>query len=33
MTGTAADFDRLVIFPGWGVANAGTFYIDDIKQQ
>lgn len=33
MTGTAADFDRLVIFPGWNVANAGTFYIDDIKQQ
>jgi PKD repeat protein len=33
LTGTPANFDRLVIFPGWGVANAGTFYIDDIKQQ
>jgi PKD repeat protein len=33
MTGTPADYDRLVIFPGWNVANAGTFYIDDIKQQ
>lgn len=26
-------YDRLVLFPGWGVANAGTFYLDDIKQQ
>lgn len=26
-------FDRLVIFPGWNVASAGTFYIDDIKQE
>jgi len=33
MTGTPTDYDRLVIFPGWNVANAGTFYIDDIKQQ
>jgi len=33
MTGTPANFDRLVMFPGWGVASAGTFYIDDIKQQ
>ena len=33
MTGTPTSFDRLVIFPGWGVANAGTFYVDDIKQE
>lgn len=26
-------YDRLVLFPGWDVANAGTFYIDDIQQQ
>ena len=26
-------YDRLVFFPGWGVASAGTFYLDDIKQQ
>ena len=32
-SGTAADFDRLVLFPGWNVASAGTFYIDDIAQQ
>lgn len=32
MSGTPTDFDRLVLFPGWDVANAGTFYIDDIIQ-
>lgn len=32
MSGTPTSFDRLVMFPGWGVANAGTFYIDDIIQ-
>jgi PKD repeat protein len=32
-SGTAADFDRLVMFPGWNVANAGTFYVDDIVQE
>ena len=26
-------YDRLVLFPGWDVANAGTFYLDDISQQ
>ena len=26
-------YDRLVLFPGWDVANAGTFYLDDITQQ
>ena len=26
-------YDRFVMFPGWGVANAGTFYVDDIIQQ
>lgn len=25
-------YDRLVLFPGWNVANAGTFYLDDIQQ-
>jgi PKD repeat protein len=30
---TADLYDRLVLFPGWGVANAGTFYLDDISQQ
>ena len=33
-TGAAAGtYDRLVVFPGWNVASAGTFYIDDLKQQ
>jgi hypothetical protein len=31
--GSPAVFDRLVLFPGWDVANAGTFYVDDITQQ
>lgn len=31
-TGQPANFDRLVIFPGWGVANGDTFYVDDIMQ-
>ena len=25
-------YDRVVLFPGWDVADAGTFYIDDIDQ-
>jgi hypothetical protein len=29
----AGKYNRLVLFPGWGVANAGTFYVDDIKQK
>lgn len=29
----ATNFDRLALFPGWDVANAGTFYIDDIDQK
>jgi len=33
LTGTPNIYDRLVMFPGWNVANAGTFYIDDIDQQ
>ena len=33
MTGTAADFDRLVLFPSYGVANGGVYYIDDIEQK
>jgi hypothetical protein len=28
----SSNFNRLVLFPGWNVANAGTYYIDDIKQ-
>lgn len=33
-SGEAADtYDRLVLFPGWDVANAGTFYLDDIAQE
>lgn len=26
-------YNRLVLLPGWNVANAGTFYLDDFKQQ
>lgn len=26
-------YNRLVLFPGWGVSNAGTFYLDDIEQK
>lgn len=26
-------YDRIVLFPGWGVPNAGTYYIDDIEQK
>ena len=26
-------YDRLVLFPGWNISNAGTFYLDDIVQQ
>lgn len=33
LTGAPTSYDRVVIFPGWDVANAGTFYIDDIKQE
>ncbi|QCK14471.1 PKD domain-containing protein [Mangrovivirga cuniculi] len=29
----AGPYARIVIFPGWGVADAGTFYVDDIAQQ
>ena len=25
-------YDRVVLFPGWGVSNAGTFYLDNIEQ-
>jgi hypothetical protein len=25
-------YNRLVVFPGWDVANAGTFYLDDFEQ-
>jgi PKD repeat protein len=30
---TSGVYDRLVIFPGWSVSSAGTFYIDDIEQE
>lgn len=26
-------YDRLVLFPGWDVPSAGTFYLDDINQE
>lgn len=26
-------YDRLVLFPGWDVPNAGTFYVDDLEQK
>ena len=32
-TGESGKYDRLVLFPGWSVATAGTFYIDDIVQK
>ena len=32
-TAAAGTYDKLVLFPGWNVANAGTFYLDDIKQK
>jgi len=25
-------YDLFVVFPGWDVANAGTFYLDDFEQ-
>ena len=30
---TSGVYDRIVLFPGWNVPNAGTYYIDDIEQQ
>lgn len=32
-TAATGKYDRLVLFPGWDVANAGTFYLDNIKQK
>lgn len=32
-SGAAADFNRLVIFPGWGITTPDVFYVDDIKQE
>ena len=29
----AGTYARVVLFPGWDVANAGTFYIDDVTQK
>ena len=29
----AGTYARIVLFPGWDVANAGTFYIDDVTQK
>jgi hypothetical protein len=29
----SSNFNRLVLFPGWNVANSGTFYLDDIQQK
>ncbi len=33
LTGAATLYDRVVLFPGWGVSNAGTFHVDNIKQE
>lgn len=30
---TSATYDRIVLFPGWNVANAGTFYVDDVVNE
>ena len=32
-TGEPTLYDKLVLFPGWNVGDAETFYIDDIEQQ
>jgi PKD repeat protein len=32
-TGELVAYDRLVMFPGWGVGDAETFYLDDLDQQ
>ncbi len=32
-SGSPADFDKLVIFPGWGITTPDVFYIDDIRQE
>ena len=32
LSGVSTAYDRLVMFPGWSVSNAGTFYIDNIEQ-
>lgn len=32
-TGAPADYDRMVIFPGWGTTTSDIYYIDDITQQ
>ena len=29
----AGKYNRMAMFPGWDVANAGTYYLDDIKQK
>jgi len=29
-TGEPSDFEKLVVFPGWGVSSDDTFYFDDI---
>jgi len=33
LSGVGTLYDRLVIFPGWTVPNAGTFHVDNIKQE
>ncbi|HAB36248.1 MAG TPA: hypothetical protein DCE58_06605 [Cryomorphaceae bacterium] len=32
LSGVGTLYDRVVLFPGWGVSNAGTFYVDNIQQ-
>ena len=33
MTGTPSDFDRLVLFPGWGLTTPEVFYLDNVRQE
>ena len=32
LSGVGTLYDKVVLFPGWGVASAGTFYLDNIEQ-
>lgn len=33
LSGAASDFDRVVLFPGWGTSTADVYYVDDIVQE
>ena len=30
---SSGTYDKIALFPGWDVANAGTFYLDNLKQE